>query len=449
MNRLPYISDHYTPVAEESTARGLVVRGTLPPELNGRYLRNGHNPKPGVTPPHWFKGSGMIHGLRLRNGHAEWYRNRWVRTPLFDGAPERLKDGSVDLTASVAGTHVIEHAGRLLALQEGNLPFEIDAELGTIGAYDFHGKLKTNMTAHPKEDPLTGELHFFASSPLPPHLVYYVASPGGEIIRQETIEGVGPSLMHDFAITRNHVVWLDMSVTVDFAEESGIPYRWNDDYAPRVGVMSRTGSTKVQWFAVAPGALLHVSNAYEDTAGNIVLDGPRFDRPAWETSWKWWIGAPAHPEVPAVGIAQHRWVLDLASGTAKEEGVDGLVVDFPAINERRLGLPYRYSYAVAFPGGGLHRHAIVKYDNVTGARQLSETGSHRIPGEAVFVPAEGATNEDDGYLLTIVNDVEHHTSEFLVLDATDLTKEPIATVELPHRVPGGIHGSWIPDPAFR
>jgi carotenoid cleavage dioxygenase len=151
MTPLPYISDHYTPVTEEHTARELVVRGTLPPELNGRYLRNGHNPKPGVTPTHWFKGSGMIHGLRLREGRAEWYRNRWVRTPLLGGAPEHHEDGTPDLTASVAGTHVIEHAGRLLALQEANLPFEIDAELGTVGPYDFDGKLKTNMTAHPRK----------------------------------------------------------------------------------------------------------------------------------------------------------------------------------------------------------------------------------------------------------------------------------------------------------
>jgi carotenoid cleavage dioxygenase len=121
------------------------------------------------------------------------------------------------------------------------------------------------------------------------------------------------------------------------------------------------------------------------------------------------------------------------------------VVDFPTINEQVLGKPYRYSYAVAFPGGGLHRHGIVKFDTWTGTRQLTSGGAHRIPGEAVFVPAEGGTGEDDGYLLTIVSDVERHTSEFVVYDATDLTAGPVATVELPYRVPGGIHGSWIPD----
>lgn len=77
----PYLTGHYTPVADEISATDLTVEGSLPPELTGRLLRNGHNPKPFVTPTHWFKGSGMVHGIRLRDGRAEWYRNRWVHTP--------------------------------------------------------------------------------------------------------------------------------------------------------------------------------------------------------------------------------------------------------------------------------------------------------------------------------------------------------------------------------
>jgi carotenoid cleavage dioxygenase len=445
MTDMPFISDHYSPVAQEHTAHALTVHGTLPPELTGRYFRNGHNPKPGVVPTHWFKGAGMVHGLRLRDGNAEWYRNRWVRTPALDGAPLQRPDGTMDLTASVAGTHVIEHAGRILALQEANLPFELTAELDTVGAHDFDGKLTTAMTAHPKEDPTTGELHFFAYSPLPPHLIYYVANAAGEIIRHDVVDGAGPSLMHDFAITENHVVWLDMSVVFDHAEQSGIPYRWHDDYAPRIGVMPRTGNTEVTWYDVEPGALLHVANAHEDASGRIHVEGPRFDRPAWENSWKWWTGAPGHPETPNAGAVQHRWTLEPSTRRAKEEPMDGLPTDFPTINDAVLGRRNRYSYAIAFPGGGLHQHAVVKYDNNTGQRQLTELGTHRIPGEAVFVAAEGGTAEDDGYLLTIVNDTKNNTSEFLVLNAHDISAPPVATVELPHRVPGGIHGSWIAD----
>ncbi|MFE2870860.1 carotenoid oxygenase family protein [Embleya sp. NPDC059259] len=441
----PYLVGHFAPVADEISGFDLTVRGTLPAELNGRYFRNGHNPKPGDVPTHWFRGSGMLHGIRLREGRAEWYRNRWVRTPALDGAPFQREDGSVDRTASVAGTHIVEHGGRLLALQEANVPFEVTRELATVGPYDFAGRLTTAMTAHPKEDPVTGELHFFGYSPFPPFLTYYVASAAGAITRAEVIPGAGPCLMHDFGLTERHVVWLDLPVVFNPAEHSGIPYRWSDSYAPRIGVMPRTGPAAATWYDVAPGMLLHVANAYEDARGRIVVEGPRFDRSSWESSWKWWVGAPGHPQTPLIGAIRHRWMLDPVSGVAGEEDLDSLVVDFPTIDARRTGRPHRFDYALAFPGAGLHEHAIVKYDASTGERQVAGQGPGRMPGEAVFVPAAAGTAEDDGYLLTVVGDLARDGSELLVLDARDITAAPIATVELPRRVPAGIHGSWIPD----
>ncbi|MFI6515753.1 carotenoid oxygenase family protein [Spirillospora sp. NPDC050679] len=447
MNK-PYVSGHYTPLTDEATATGLTVRGTIPPELEGRYIRNGHNPKPGVVPTHWFRGSGMLHGVRLSGGRAEWYRNRWVRTPAFtDDAPLFRADGSMDLAASAAATHVIEFGGRLLALQEVNLPWEVTPELDTVAPFDFHGGLKTPMTAHTKEDPVTGELHFLGYSPFPPHLVYYTASPAGQITRTEVIEDAGPSLMHDFAITTDHVVFFDLPVVFDPAEQSGIPYRWSDDYRPRLGVMPRTGPAEVTWFDVEPGALLHSTNAHIDPAGRIVVDGPRYDRSSWETSWKWWIGAPGHGTVPGAGMTAHRWTLDPATGKATEERTDDLVTEFPAIDGRRIGLPNRHSYALAFPGAGLTDWAVAKYDNRTGGRALFDLGRDRLPGEPCFVPAEGGTDDDHGYLMTIVSDLGSNSSELLILDAADLKE--IAAVELPHRVPAGIHGSWVPDADLR
>ncbi|MEO3809184.1 carotenoid oxygenase family protein [Sphaerisporangium sp. B11E5] len=440
----PYLSGHYTPVTDERTATRLVVRGALPPELAGRYIRNGHNPKPGVVPTHWFRGSGMLHGIRLKDGRADWYRNRWVHTTAFtEDAPLFRADGSMDLAASAAATHIIEFGGRLLALQEVNLPWQVTPELETIGPFDFNGGLRTPMTAHTKEDPITGELHFLCYSPFPPHVVYYTAAPDGTITRADVIEGAGPSLMHDFAITADHVVLFDLPVVFDPAEQSGIPYRWSDDYAPRLGVMPRTGPARVRWFDVAPSALLHSTNAYVDDAGRIVLDGPRYDRASWESTWKWWVGAPGHATVPGTGMTAYRWTLDPATGKATEEITDDLVTEFPAIDNRRVGLPNRHSYALAFPGGGRTDWAVVKYDHHAGGRSVFELGADRLPGEPCFVPAAGSTQDDHGYLLTIVSDLASDSSELLVLDASTLAR--LAVVELPHRVPAGIHGSWVPD----
>ncbi|WP_194833163.1 carotenoid oxygenase family protein [Nocardia sp. XZ_19_369] len=439
---LPYLTGHFAPTAEEHTSFDLTVHGILPPELNGRYFRNGHNPKPGVTPTHWFRGAGMLHGIRLTGGRAEWYRNRWVKTPYLDGVPFT----GTELDVSAAATSIIFHGGRYLALQEANLPWEVTSELETIGVHNFGGKLTTSMTAHPKVDPATGELHFFSYSPFPPYLIYYVADARGEIIRSTPIAGAGSALMHDFAITREHAVFLGSPVVFDHAEQSGIPYRWHDQVPLRLGVLPRNTLGEVVWFDVeSAGAILHVANSYVDDRGRIILECPRFDRAAWETSWKWWVGAPGYPDTPGVGTTFHRWILDPATRKVTEEELDDLVIEFPAINDDHTGTHNRYSYAVAFPGAGLTGYHTVKFDTLTGQRQLFTHGPDRMPGEAVFVPAEGATREDDGYLLTIVSDLAADASRLLVLDASDLAKPPVATVDLPQRVPAGIHGHWIPD----
>ncbi|MFJ7158867.1 carotenoid oxygenase family protein [Streptomyces sp. NPDC101118] len=436
----PYISEHFTPVTDEITGHDLKVRGTLPPELDGRYFRNGHNPKPGVTPTHWFRGEGMLHGVRLQDGRAEWYRNRWVRTPFLDGVPFT----GTELEVSAAATNIIFHGGRYLALQEANLPWEVSADLETIGVHDFGGRLTSSMTAHPKEDPETGELHFFSYSPFAPYLTYYVADASGAIVRSEVVDGSGPSLMHDFAITREHVVFLNSPVVFDHAEHSGIPYRWHDDVPLRIGVMPRAGGRTTWYEAPDQAALLHVANAYTDPRGRIVLEAPRFDRSAWENSWKWWVGAPGYGTSPDAGSTFHRWIIDPAKGEVTTESLNELVTEFPSINEAHTGADYRYSYAIAFPGAGLSGYHTVKLDSRTGGQTLLAHGEGRMPGEAVFVPAEGGSAEDDGYLLTIVSDVRADASELLVLDAGDLST--VAAVELPRRVPAGIHGDWIPNP---
>ena len=157
----PFIrTGDYAPVTDELTAFDLPVGGAIPPELNGWYLRNGPNPRQATG--HWFTGDGMVHGVRLENGRAAWYRNRWVRTDSFENPiPLYNADRTRNLHAGVANTHVMRHAGKTLALVESSLPYQITNDLETLGAYDFDGKLVDSMTAHPKICPTTGELHFF------------------------------------------------------------------------------------------------------------------------------------------------------------------------------------------------------------------------------------------------------------------------------------------------
>lgn len=76
------------PIDTESSYDDLTVDGVIPPELDGLYVRNGPNALgPIASNLHYFSGQGMVHGVRLREGRALWYRNRVVRAGR---APELL-----------------------------------------------------------------------------------------------------------------------------------------------------------------------------------------------------------------------------------------------------------------------------------------------------------------------------------------------------------------------
>ncbi|MER7849632.1 carotenoid oxygenase family protein [Kitasatospora sp. NPDC096077] len=443
-----YLAGHLAPVQDETEATGLHVTGALPPELTGRYFRNGPNPLPGEDSGHWFAGHGMLHGVRLENGRAAWYRNRWVRTRRLDGARPIGPDGTRDLAAGAANTSVIQHAGRILALMETSYPYELSPELDTLGPCDFGGRLTTGMTAHPKEDPCTGELHLFDYGVRPPYLTYHRLTADGELATSFPVEVPGPTMMHDFAITPHHIVWLDLPVVLDpDLVGRGVPYRWSDSYTARIGLMGRNDPA-VRWFDIEPCYVFHVGNAHEDDRGRVVLDAVRYGPDAWRAAWARAGGPPGPGQAAAAGVSSlHRWTLDPATGTVTEQALDDTGVEFPTLDDRLVGLPHRYLYAV-------DSHAIVKVDSEHGLVARHDLGADWHAGEAVFVPAAGSTDgsaagstgEDEGWLLSIVTHRSPSVpSRLLVHDATDLAAGPVATVHLPRRVPAGFHGTWIPD----
>ncbi|MFC4913190.1 carotenoid oxygenase family protein [Actinomadura gamaensis] len=433
-----WLDGHRAPVPDETTARDLPVKGVLPAELDGRYLRNGPNPKPGEPSRHWFTGHGMVHGIRLRDGRAEWYRNRWVRTTRFtNGAPYLRDDLSLDLAAVPANTHVIAHDGTVYALVENGLPYELTPDLDTVGPCDFAGRLTTAMTAHPKRDPRTGDLLFFGYGAVPPYLTHHRLSADGRLVESREIEVPGPTMMHDFAITERYVVWLDLPMVFDLELlDRGMPYRWDGAYGARIGVMPREGEPRVRWFDVDPCYVFHVGNAFEDDRGRVTLTGVRYDEADIASLWSEIGGAPSSVSSPSGDSYLHRWTLDPATGRAHEEKLDDLSVEFPTLDDDRVGRAHRYLYSVT-------RSGVVKHDLESGSSASRRLDGH--VGEAVFVPAEGRRDEDDGWLLTVESGASG--SSLLVLAAADLSET--ARVLLPRRVPAGFHGSWIPAAAVR
>jgi carotenoid cleavage dioxygenase-like enzyme len=442
-----HVAGHLAPVADEIEAVDLPVEGALPPELTGRYLRNGPNPPPGAPSSHWFTGHGMVHGVRLRDGRAEWYRNRWVRTRAFAGESMVRADGTIDRAVGVANTHVIEHAGRIMALVESSFPHVLTPELDTVGPCDFGGRLTTAMTAHPKTDPVTGELHFFGYGIRPPFLTYHRLSAGGELVASAEIAVPGPTMMHDFAITDRHAVFLDLPMTFQFERlAQGMPFGWDDRYGARIGVMPLERPGTVRWFEVEPNYVFHVGNANTDAAGRVVLDAVRYGAADVVAMWDGLGTDPAGiaSAASAIGTARlHRWVLDPATGAVTETALDDRAVEFPTLDEERVGREARYRYAVADDRG---RAGIVKFDAAHGTRAEHDLGPDTVAGEAVFVPSgTPGRAEDDGWLLSVTTRRDGGASQLLVLDATDVAGPPVAAVVLPRGVPSGFHGSWIDD----
>ena len=444
-----YLEGNFGPVREEVTVTELPVTGIVPDHLEGRYVRTGPNP---ITDPdpatyHWFLGTGMMHGVRLRGGGAEWYRNRYVRSAeVAQILGEPVHPGPVHAGIDfAANTNVIEHARRTFVVVEGGSnPYELTYDLDTVGPSNFDGSLEGGYTPHPLRDPATRELHavsyFFGWGN---RVQYSILGVDGRARRIVDIECAGPTAMHSFSLTEKHVVVYDLPVTFDLKAVSGdvgpdfskaFPYRWNPNYQARVGVMPRDGASgSVRWFEVKPCYLFHTMNAYDEN-GSIIVQVVRHPR----------MFASEIPGPNEDAPTLDRWTIDLNAGKVLEERIDDRAQEFPRIDERLTGKHHRYGYSV---GGKLQVGDTILYRHDFDARrqQSRSFGPGKGLSEFVFVPARRDAPEDHGILMGYVYDGGRDASDLVLVDAATL--DTVASVHLPVRVPNGFHGNWMPDHA--
>lgn len=442
-----WMQHEFAPVHTEHETSELEVIGAIPPELDGIYMRNG--PDPLADCGHWFLGSGMIHGVRLQAGKALWYKNRYVQTPLLKEPP-----GTVAIpTMPASNVSVVYHASRLLALGEIGLPYELSKDLATVGAYDFSGKLKESLTAHPKLDPVTGELLAFAYTLEAPYLQYYQIDPQGVLTRTVDItapvrrDGFGSkmTMMHDFQITQSKVVFLHLPIVFDVEiglSRKGFPFLWDEANGTQLGIMPRDGgNADVIWIEIDPCWIFHTLNAYDDANGNVVLEAVRVPGAQWQ-------GENTSLLPPPAGSYLVRYTIDLAKRTAKLETLSDRCTEFPTLDRRLASLEHRYGYMLDIDPllqqyeGKIK--GIFKYDRRSGAMAEHVFGPGLRPDEALFVPAAQNAAEDEGYLLTYVYDRRTDKSSLFILDASNMSAPPIAQIKLPYRVPAGFHGAWVP-----
>jgi len=442
----PYLVGNYAPWREEGDEQDLLVDGQIPKDLNGALYRIGPNPHyPPLGPYHWFDGDGMVHAFLIRDGRAS-YRNRYVRTDglkaeikagkaLFGGLLNMGKTVSAEGFKNAANTNVIGFAQRLLALWEGGLPHELTpGTLETVGLYDFGGRLTGPMTAHPKFDPVNGDLLFFGYQPFPPYVTYHRADASGRLLESKPVDTGLPVMMHDFIATEHHAVFFVCPIVfrIENIPQGKPALVWEPQHGTRIGVMNRK-TFDIRWFQAEAFHVFHFVNAYEDN-GSVVVDGCRMESlDMTGTSFG------NNPSLP------FRWTLDMKSGAVKSAQFDEYSSEFPRFDERLAGFKNRYGYYAGNRAGsrGFGFNALIKRDFEKGSTEIADLGANMTPGEPIFVPRSASAEEDDGWILAVWYDARENRSEVVVIDTQDFSGKPVARIKVQHRVPFGFHGNWV------
>lgn len=447
-----FLSGIHTPVTEERTITDLAVTGAIPPELSGRYVRIGPNPfRPDPRGHHWFVGDGMVHGVYLKDGKAQWYRNRYVRSRKLEaqGGPAAAPGPRLSPDFDTVNTNIIGHGGKTYALVEaGSFPVELSHDLESVTYTDLEGTLRVPFTAHPHEDPRTGELHAITYAGTTHDKVWYVrVSPEGKVTREVAIPVEhGPSI-HECTLTENYVLVFDLPVTFSMSAVIGgatFPYRWNPEHQARIGLLPRDGGADdIIWCTVDPVYVFHVANSYEADDGTIIVDLCPFET-MFEPVRDGGVDGPAGKP-----LGLERWTIDPAARKVSRKTIDATPQEFPRPDERFFGQPYRYSWSMGLatsdPANFIGHAPIFAHDLQAGTRTMRDFGPTRVPGEFVFVPASADAPEGHGWLMGYVIDAASGTTDLVILDAQDIAGLPVATVQIPCRIPPGFHGNWISD----
>ena len=453
----PYLAGNFAPIRSEDDF-DLAVTGEIPAGLKGTLYRTGPNPQfePKEANYHWFGGDGMLHGFQVEGGKVS-YRNRYIRTPKWEienqhgrslfgslGNPMATDPIAQGVDSGVANTNILWHAGKLLALEEGHMPFEMEpGSLKSLGyANQYHGR----VTAHPKIDPKTGEMVWFGygvgAMPLSAGVSYGVTDATGKVIRRDDFEAPYSAMMHDFLVTENYVLFPVMPLTGSLERAmKGLPaYAWEPEKPVLVGLMRRDADVStLRWYNAPAGYVFHPMNACE-VDGKIVAEVFRYD------------SAPLFPLAdgsPGDRTAARltRWTFDLSPGSdaIREDLIDDIDGDFPRFDERLAGMAYRHGW---YAGDTRNKksvkfNALAHLDLKTGKREIYELDGGDMTSEPVFTPHSADAPEGEGWLTAVIYRAATDTSDFAVFDAQDVARGPVGLAHMPRRVPFGFHGNWV------
>lgn len=464
-----------TPVRVEYSVQNLHVDGVIPSEIDGAFFRATADPAqiPFVAEDTMLSGDGMVSKFAIKDGHVDFairyveterYRvEREQRRALFGHYRNPFTDHQsvAGLDRAVVNTTPVWHAGRLFMTKEDSLAYEVNpATLETIGPWDYSGSLKSQtFTAHPKIDPVTGEMFFFgyeADGLCSKAVSYCIADKTGKLLSEQFFDAPYCSMLHDFAITENWVIFPVFPTTSDLTrlKSGGAHWIHETELESWVGIMPRYGSTSDIIWVKGPKGIsgFHIMNAF-DREGLLHLD-----LNVMETNIFPFIRAASGiDKSPAEMRAQLlRWTLDPALAASDpdytyDEKVLGPPGDMPRVAATDVGRPYRYGYYASYNpevgppnihgvvGAGFN--SLLKIDVETGSITALPLGADRSLSEPVHIPAKAGTGK--GWLAMVVDTHSTMSSSLWILDAGKPEAGPIATVSMPLRLRPQIHGTWV------
>ena len=452
----PYLTGNFAPVRSEDDF-DLEIVGQIPAAISGAFYRNGPNPQ--FEPRgdyHWFGGDGMIHGFFVEGGKVA-YRNRFVRTPKWElensagkamfatfGNPMESDPSVFGKDSGVANTNIVWHAGHLLALEEGHKPFELDpidpSVQGLRRPVSGQGhRPPQDRSGHRRDDlvRLHGRRHAVHQHGVlrrhrrlgrggpPRRLRSAVLFHGARLPGHRPTRPV-PHPAADRQPTAGH----ERAAAVRLGAGQGLARRGDGQERRRrdPALVRRRGLLRVP---------------PDERLGRGRQDLRRRDGISDRAA------VPQRRRQPRPGRQGAAGALDLRSGriksdTIKRTPLDDLGGEFPRFDERRACLSYRHGWfaGITRDQDQIRFDTIAHIDHTTGRRIDYTFPAGDSPGEPVFVPRSPDATEGDGWLVAVVYRATESRSDFVVFDAQDVAKGPIAVAKLPRRVPFGFHGNW-------
>jgi len=371
-----------------------------------------------------------------------------------------------------ANTDVLHWDERLFAVCEGSVFFEFDLEPKSMeiesvgftkineswGDYPF---LAHSQVDHFNDDNLIVVGHDFTKNNL---LRVGVIDTDSNLLHKADIELNHAQMVHDMASTEHFIIIFDFNVWFELPEDSLFDHELfrfvNDSESKsRIGIIRKeefaAGSDDVRWFEVDGAMVFHMANAWEDD-DEIVLIGPRMDRFDLNSL----LHHNTMTESEEGNTVIYEWRLNLKTGTVIErEGIETggrpTEVEMPVMHPLFEGKKSQHIWFNLIDhsaeGHIASSYGIVKYDvkqrKIVGKIEYDRDG-RRGSYEAMFVPnereeADKVERDDDGYLVNVIWNKETKKSNIQIFDARTMNSEPVAYIELPYRIPGGFHSSFI------